>query len=115
MSLLSGKKIRAMKWTQNPILDEIITRVENLVESESIPLLDKQELIFKWDPGQRFGTLLNTNKNTSYDNGNNNEDNVIDYIIEDDDSDDDESSHHSGINSIVDNDNNIDEISQNKM
>ena len=42
MSLLSGKKIRTIKWIQNPSPYEVIARVENLAESESMPLLDKR-------------------------------------------------------------------------
>ena len=37
MSLLSGKKIRAIKWAQQVIPDEVIVQVESIVYHEYIP------------------------------------------------------------------------------
>ena len=59
MSLLSGKKIRGVKWTPKPIPDEAIVRVEQLATHENMPLSDSRELIFEWAPGERFGPLMN--------------------------------------------------------
>ena len=40
MRLLSGLKIRGVKWTQLPILDKVINRVEEIALEDDMLLLD---------------------------------------------------------------------------
>ena len=120
MSLLSGKKMRGVKWTQKPIPDKSIVRVEYLAGRENMPLLDSRELIFEWAPGHHFDLYKNMlnevgvgvddiNTNNDITEGNDFNDEIINHIFEDAESDDDTSAHYSTVTNnieIDDNDNN---------
>ena len=48
MSLLTGKRIHAYKWTQLPINDEVIDQVHSLALAENQPELVKGSVFFEW-------------------------------------------------------------------
>ena len=50
MSLGIGLKLHGFIWTQFPITEEVITRVEELSKEDKQPLMEKGP-IFKWVPG----------------------------------------------------------------
>jgi hypothetical protein len=52
MSLATGACISRHKWTELPITDTAIARVEALVANEEQPLIQEQGLVVEWAPGQ---------------------------------------------------------------
>ena len=48
MSILTGKKIHAYKWTKLPINDEVIDQVHALAEAEDQPELMNGSVFFEW-------------------------------------------------------------------
>ena len=48
MSIITGKKIHAYKWTSLPINDEVIERIHELAESEDQPELINGTVFFEW-------------------------------------------------------------------
>ena len=51
MSLLSGKRIHSHNWTELPIDNDVIARVEELASKENQPELPNKSPIFEWAPG----------------------------------------------------------------
>ena len=69
MSLRTGKQIHAKQWTELPVTDEVVQRVEELADAAQIPEMVNGELLFEWAPGNPIvqddtsditTTLLNT-------------------------------------------------------
>ena len=52
MSLDTGKCIHSTQWTEIPITNEVIQRVEEIVEENGMEPLVDEELIFEWEPGR---------------------------------------------------------------
>jgi hypothetical protein len=51
MSLSTGRRIHCYQWTELPIPDYIIDRVEALAEGERQPIMTNGHPIFEWSPG----------------------------------------------------------------
>ena len=60
MSLNTGKMIHSYNWEALPIPDEVVTRVEELAESENQPTLIDSQPIFEWSPGERIDDEIST-------------------------------------------------------
>jgi hypothetical protein len=52
MSLATGSRISRHNWTELPITDTAIARVEALAANEGQPLVQEQGLVVEWGPGQ---------------------------------------------------------------
>ena len=52
LSLATGARISRHKWTELPITDTAIARVEALAANEGQPLIQEQGLVVEWAPGQ---------------------------------------------------------------
>ena len=64
MSLHSGKQIHSKKWTELPIDQEVIDRVEEIGADEGQPEMPLGQPIFEWTPGTNF-------EDDEYENDNN--------------------------------------------
>ena len=51
MSLYTGKKLHAYVWTELPIDEDVIERVEYLANKENQPYHMDDHPIFEWSPG----------------------------------------------------------------
>ena len=51
MSLNTGRRLHSYHWTQLPIPDDVIERVETMAEKENQPLLVDNVTMFEWQPG----------------------------------------------------------------
>jgi hypothetical protein len=51
MSLATGSRISRQQWTELPITDNAIARVEALAASEGQPLIQERGLVIEWRPG----------------------------------------------------------------
>ena len=51
MYLATGKKLHYFIWTELPINDQVISRVNNLATNEKQPEMTKGHPIFEWSPG----------------------------------------------------------------
>ena len=54
MSLFTGKRLHANKWTEVPMNDEIISKVESMAKSERQPELNNGLFIFELTPGHEL-------------------------------------------------------------
>ena len=54
MSLFTGKHLHANKWTEVPMNDEIISKVESMAKSERQPELNNGIFIFELTPGHEL-------------------------------------------------------------
>ena len=54
MSLYSGKKLHAYDWVEAPIDRDVISRVEELAESEGQPLIIDNMPTFEWSIGNEI-------------------------------------------------------------
>jgi hypothetical protein len=54
MSLATGKRISRGQWTELPIPEEAILRVEELARIEGQPMIQQSRLIVEWRPEQPF-------------------------------------------------------------
>ena len=54
MSLSTGKRINGNQWTELPISDYVIDRVEELGKREGAPIMKDGYPIFEWSPGERI-------------------------------------------------------------
>jgi hypothetical protein len=52
MSLATGARIARHRWTELPITDTAIARVEALAIADDMPLLQERGLVVEWRPGQ---------------------------------------------------------------
>ena len=76
MSLHSGKQIHSKKWTELPIDQEVIDRVEELGADEGQPEMQLGQPIFEWIPG----TNIDDVEQEDYDNDV--QDEVYEYEVE---------------------------------
>ena len=51
MSLETGKRIHSNKWSQLPIREDIVKKVQHLADLENQPKMKRGELLFEWEPG----------------------------------------------------------------
>ena len=51
MSLSTGKRIHCYQWTELPIPDYVIDRVEEMAARENQPIMTNGYPIFEWQPG----------------------------------------------------------------
>ena len=61
MSLKTGHKLHRYNWIELPISDDVIDRVEQLVEDQGQPLMDNGP-IFEWNPGDLIVDVNNDPK-----------------------------------------------------
>jgi hypothetical protein len=54
MSLATGARISRHNWTELPITDTAIARVESMAANEGQPLIQDQGLLVEWAPGQEI-------------------------------------------------------------
>ena len=54
MSLYTGKKLHSYVWTELPIDNDVIKRVEELATQEQQPFLLDNHPIFEWEPGTQI-------------------------------------------------------------
>ena len=106
MSLLSGKRIHSHNWTELPIDDDVIARVEELASKENQPELPNKSPIFEWAPGievepideedesqlyedtEDFSSILHVQQNALSENDNT----IIDVTNTEDENNDEEGS-----------------------
>ena len=51
MSLKTGKRIHSNKWSQLPIREDVVKKVQHLADLENQPKMKRGELLFEWEPG----------------------------------------------------------------
>jgi hypothetical protein len=51
MSLSTGKRLHCYQWTELPVPDYVIDRVETMAEGEGQPIMTNGHPIFEWSPG----------------------------------------------------------------
>ena len=51
MSLETGKRIHSNKWSQLPIREDVVKKVQHLANLENQPKMKRGELLFEWEPG----------------------------------------------------------------
>ena len=51
MLLKSGKRSHSNKWSQLPIREDVVKKVQHLADLENQPKMKRGELLFEWEPG----------------------------------------------------------------
>ena len=54
MSLVTGERLNRRSWTELPMDDVVIARVEAMALAQNQPLLKKTGPLFEWRPGLPF-------------------------------------------------------------
>ena len=56
MSLITGKRLHAFKWTELPINEEVIERIDDLARKENQPILSNGTVLIEWNIENESGS-----------------------------------------------------------